>query len=71
MLGVATDDATRKAMLAVTTADAKNPLLPFTPDSAAKREAASPELVAAIDRHVRPAYAALEALRAVLPRAAC
>jgi hypothetical protein len=71
MLGVAADDATRKAMLAVTTADAKNPQLPFTPDREAKRAAASPELVAAVDRHVRPAYAALEALRAVLPRAAC
>ena len=68
-LGVAADEATLEAMLAVTSADAKNPLLPFTPDRETKRAAAAPELVAAVDRHVRPAYAELELLRAALPRA--
>lgn len=50
-------------MREVTDRDAKNPVLVFEPDSAWKREQASPEVVRAAERWVSPVYARLEEAR--------
>jgi hypothetical protein len=51
------------AMEAAATRDAKDPLTPFTPDSASKRAAATSEIRAAVARHLAAPYERLEALR--------
>jgi hypothetical protein len=43
--------------------DAKAPGVRFTPDVAAKRNAATPRIEATVQRHLAEVYARLEALR--------
>jgi len=57
--GLPADDAARAAMAAASRRDAKNPTRAFSDDTAAKAQAATPELRAAVDRWARPAYEAL------------
>jgi hypothetical protein len=54
--GLELDDHEIAAMRAAGARDAKNPALPFEPDSQERRESASPEVVDAADRWARPAY---------------
>jgi hypothetical protein len=54
--GLEPTDAELEAMRVAATLNAKNPVLPFVPDSEARRASASPEVVAAADRWARPAY---------------
>jgi hypothetical protein len=57
--GLDCDTVDCAAMEAASRRDAKNPTHPFTDDRAAKAQAATPELRAAVDRWARPAYEAL------------
>jgi hypothetical protein len=57
--GLECSDAERAAMLAASRRDAKEPSKTFADDTAAKAQAATPELRAAVDRLARPAYEAL------------
>ena len=54
--GIACSAAERAAMEAASRRDAKNPTRTFADDTAAKAQAATPELRAAVDRFARPAY---------------
>ena len=56
------DGADRAAMQAASERDAKNPTHSFTDDTAAKTQAATPELRAAVDRCARPAYEGCRAI---------
>jgi hypothetical protein len=60
--GVEVDAAGRSAMLAVAGQDAKNPVLPYADDRAAKQAGATASVRAAADRWVAGAYGALVAL---------
>lgn len=53
------DDDGRDRMTAAALADAKNPCLPFEPDSSAKQGAATDEIRAAVDRWLVPLHARL------------
>jgi gluconate kinase len=57
--GIPVDDARRADMHGATGTHAKNPVLPFSDDSASKRAAATPEMRAAIERWAAEPYAAL------------
>jgi hypothetical protein len=58
-------DSTQARTMATTAArDAKNPVLPFEPDTEQKRRAATPQMRDAIDRWARPWYERLLQLRA-------
>lgn len=57
--GVPVDDDGRAAALAVAARDAKNPVIPYEDDGADKQRAATPAVLAAVDRYTRPAYEAL------------
>ncbi len=54
--GIACSDAERTAMEAASRRDAKNPTRTFADDTAAKAQAITRELRAAVDRLARPAY---------------
>lgn len=57
--GIDCNDAERAAMEAASLRDAKDPTRTFADDTAAKTQAITPELRAAVDRFARPAYEAL------------
>ena len=57
--GIACSDTERAAMEAASRRDAKNPTRAFADDTAAKAQAITPELRAAVDRFARPAYEGL------------
>jgi hypothetical protein len=57
--GLEISDGERAAMDAASRRNAKNPTRAFADDSAAKAQAATPELRAAVERWARPAYEAL------------
>lgn len=61
--GIVPDAADRVAMAAVATRDAKEPGRPFTPDSAEKRQAASPAVCRAARDIAAPVHARLDTLR--------
>ena len=61
--GVACSKSDRAAMAAVARFDAKTPSFAFAPDVAAKHYAATAATRAAADKHLRPTYRRLEALR--------
>jgi len=58
------DDDGRDGMTAAARLDAKNPCLPFEPDSAAKQSMATDEIRAAADRWLVPLHARLRQARA-------
>jgi len=60
--GLDLDDGEVAAMRAAGMRDAKNPVLPFEPDSEARRAGASADVVEAAERWARPAYDRLVAL---------
>jgi hypothetical protein len=62
--GVAAADAEREAMARAADYDAKSPWTKFSPDSAAKREAATGPIKLACERRLGGVYHRLEALRA-------
>lgn len=62
--GVAPEAPARKAMEAAATRYSKAPGTRFTADGEAKRREADPELRAAVDHHIAPVFAELEAVRA-------
>jgi hypothetical protein len=61
--GVACSRSDRVAMAAAARYDAKAPTFVFAPDGAAKQYAATTAIRAAADKHLRPIYRRLEALR--------
>jgi hypothetical protein len=61
--GVACSRSDRVAMAAAARYDAKTPTFVFAPDGAAKQHAATTATRAAADKHLRPIYRRLEALR--------
>jgi len=61
--GVSPDNVARQAMEIAATRYSKAPGMGFTADGEAKQREADPELRAAVDRHVAPVFAALEAAR--------
>src|SRR5262249_17816023 len=61
--GVACSRSDRIAMAAAARYDAKTPTFVFAPDGAAKQHAATAATRAAADKHLRPIYRRLEALR--------
>ena len=63
LFGLEIGPAERGTLAAVAGRDAKNPVVAFRPDGAAKAERATPAVHAAVAATVGPAYAALEALR--------
>jgi Sulfotransferase family len=61
--GLELTDVELDAMRAAGARNAKNPVLPFEPDSEERRASATPEVEAAADRWARPAYDRLVELR--------
>ena len=61
--GTSIDAADRAAMQAATRQDVKSKDRAFTPDSADKRAAATPDVLAVVEQYMAAPYAALEALR--------
>lgn len=54
--GITMDETARAIVNGLTAISAKQPGTTFVPDSAAKRSAAAPAIIAAVDAHARPAY---------------
>jgi hypothetical protein len=61
--GIEVADEERAAMAGAAHYDAKAPQTAFTPDAEAKRQAVTPAIRTAVERHVGEAYRRLEALR--------
>jgi hypothetical protein len=63
LFGIEIGEAERSAFAVAAARDAKNPAVPFVPDSAARRRSATEAVIAAADAHVQDVYGALETIR--------